>query len=45
MKSSWALLSMFLFFLCACSPEPQKIDLSGEWTVALDSADVGLVEN
>ena len=45
MKSSWALLSMFLFFLYACSLEPQKIDLSGEWTVALDSTDVGLVEN
>lgn len=36
---------LLLVFLWSCSPEPQKIDLSGEWTVKLDSANVGLEQN
>lgn len=38
------LLAM-IFVLVACTPSTDKIDLSGIWTVRLDSADAGIVEN
>lgn len=38
--------SIILFaFLCSCSVTPERVDLSGEWTVKLDSADVGVEQN
>ena len=36
--------SLFLFSLTACKSSVENIDLSGNWTVRLDSADVGINE-
>ncbi len=35
----------FLLVLSACAPKLERIDLSGEWQVKLDSTNVGMQEN
>ena len=38
-------LLVMILLLAACTPSTDKIDLSGTWTVRLDSADVGIAKN
>ena len=38
-------LLVVILSLAACTPSTDKIDLSGTWTVRLDSADVGIAKN